>query len=332
VKAINTDSFSAALRAKAIDVGARKLLITRFTGSEQEKDLTEPANCDGFGRVRHFKRQTSSGWPENPLPMDPASKKLGLPPTNILKAQVFQNSACNWRCWYCYVPFDLLSASTKNAAWLSANELIDLYLKSNDPPRVIDLSGGQPDLTPEWIPWMMEELASRGMEGSCYLWSDDNLSNDYFWRFLTTDQIEMIRRYRNYGKVCCFKGYDVESFAFNTAAAPELFDRQFELFRRYLGIGIDLYAYTTFTSPGGGNVEQTMKIFVDRLQRLHPNLPLRTVPLEIKNFSPMQKRTKSIHETAIRNQQAAIRCWHHEIQTRFSEKERQLKICEVSLA
>jgi uncharacterized Fe-S cluster-containing radical SAM superfamily protein len=332
VKSIDTDSFSTTLRAKAIDLAAKKILITRLTGSEQEKDLTEPANCSGFGRIRHFRRHTAQGWPKNPLPIDPALKKLGHPGTDVLKAQVFQNAACNWRCWYCYVPFNLLSANINKAAWLGAKEMVDLYLQSDDPPQVIDLSGGQPDLTPEWIPWMMEELASRDLTTTCYLWSDDNLSNDYFWRFLSSDQVKIIQKYPNYGKVCCFKGFDAESFAFNTAAAPELFDRQFELFGRYLELGIDLYAYATFTSPSVGSVEKAMKVFVDRLQILHTNLPLRTVPLEIRSFSPMQQRTKSTHETAIQNQQAAIRCWSDEIEKRFTAKVRQLKICEVPLA
>jgi len=55
---------------------------------------------------------------------------------------------------------------------------------------MIDLSGGQPDLTPEWIPWMMEELNNRGLTDKVYLWSDDNLSNDYFWKYLSDAEID----------------------------------------------------------------------------------------------------------------------------------------------
>jgi uncharacterized Fe-S cluster-containing radical SAM superfamily protein len=331
MNSINTCKFSDSLRARAIDLLSKKILITRFTGSEQEKDISESPNCDGYGRIHHFRRQTGTGWPENPLPIDPAAHKLGTVAADLLKVQVFQNSACNWRCWYCFVPFDLLSANPKKAAWLSAGELIDLYQKSVNPPQVIDLSGGQPDLTPEWIPWMMQELQSRNLDKSLYLWSDDNLSTDYFWRFLTNSDIDLIRGYRNYGKVCCFKGFDPTSFAFNTGAAPDLFDRQFELFGRYLGIGIDLYAYVTVTSPTNENIGHAMKIFVDRLQTLHTNLPLRTIPLEIKSFSPMQRRLQTSHEDAIRIQQEAIRFWNEEIQTRFSPTERQLSICEIPL-
>ena len=331
MRAINTDQVSENLRHKAIDLASKKILITRFSGSEQEKDIHEPLNCDDHGRIRHFRRQTSSGWPENPLPIDPAAHKLGILREDLLKAQVFQNSACNWRCWYCYVPFSLLSANPKKATWLGVSEMVDLYLRSDDPPKVIDLSGGQPDLTPEWIPWMMRELRHRNLEKTVYLWSDDNLSNDYLFRFLSKDDLELMRSYQNFGKVCCFKGFDNESFAFNTGAAINLFDRQFELFKRKLALGLDLYAYTTFTSPNEQNIGQKMKVFVDRLQSLHPNLPLRSIPLEIKHFTPMQRRLQAPHENAIRIQRAAIQFWNQEIQKRFSPTERQLPIFEVSL-
>src|SRR5690606_36319878 len=127
----------------------------------------------------HFRREASPGWPPNPLPIDPASKILGITAADLLRAQVFQNASCNWRCWYCFVPFSLLGANEALSGWLSASELIDLYLNESSRPRVIDLSGGQPELVPEWVPWMMRELTDRGLEREVYLWSDDNLSNDY---------------------------------------------------------------------------------------------------------------------------------------------------------
>jgi hypothetical protein len=105
---IDTDTVSEHYRGRAVDLHTKRLLITNFRGTAQEPDLSEPPNCDGFGRVRHFRRATSAGWPANPLPIDPACKALGLPATEQLRAQVFQNAVCNWRCWYCFVPFNLL--------------------------------------------------------------------------------------------------------------------------------------------------------------------------------------------------------------------------------
>src|SRR5687767_6400856 len=105
---LDSDALAARYRAKALRMDTREILIARIEGSEQEGDLTRPPNCDGYGRVRHFCSDGASGWVPNPLPIEPARKALGLPPTDMIQAQAFQNAACNWRCWYCYVPFNLL--------------------------------------------------------------------------------------------------------------------------------------------------------------------------------------------------------------------------------
>lgn len=330
-KSIDTDRFSQTLRQRSINLAARKLLVSNFRGTEQENDLSEPPNCQGFGRIRHFRRDTSPGWPANPLPIDPASKALGIAAADLLRAQVFQNASCNWRCWYCYVPFSLLGADEKVSGWLSAADLLDLYLEESPRPRVIDLSGGQPDLVPEWVPWMMQEMIDRGLESEVYLWSDDNLSNDYFWRFLSERDRELILSYRNYGKVACFKGFNSESFAFNTCAAPELFERQFDLMGRYVRFGIDCYGYVTFTTPSREGIRDDMARFVDRLQQIHPNFPLRVIPLEIRAFNPVTGRMKELHHQAMDHQQVVVEAWQDELRRRFTEPERLRSIADAPL-
>jgi uncharacterized Fe-S cluster-containing radical SAM superfamily protein len=329
--AINTDVLSDRYRKESIDLDGRRLLITNFHNTDQEKDLSEPANAAGFGRVRHFRRITTPGWPSNPLPIDPACKALGLQSVDIIRAQAFQNASCNWRCWYCFVPFDLLAANRTYSDWLSPGDLIDLYLSQDDPPRVIDLTGGQPDLVPEWIPWMMTELRNRGLDENIYVWSDDNLSNDYFWRFLSDKERELITTYKNYGKVCCFKGFDEESFSFNTAAEPELFDKQFELMKRLMSTGVDLYAYATITTPSTTDLSDHMRRFVDRLQTLDEKLPLRTIPLEIQVFTPVVKRLDETKRCALKNQWIAVEAWLKELEHRFTSAERALNIADVRL-
>ncbi len=176
---IDTDALSQRYRAAAVRTDDRRILVTDLRGTQQVHDLSAPPNCDGLGRIRHFRRGTTPGWPANPLPAGPACRFLGLDPgLSILRAQVFQNAVCNWRCWYCFVPFNLLAAHPRHSRWVTADELIELYLREPGRPSVIDLSGGQPDLTPEWVPWTMRALRDRGLEGRVYLWSDDNLSND----------------------------------------------------------------------------------------------------------------------------------------------------------
>ena len=328
---IDTDQISRRWRSAGIDLERKRILVTNFRGTDQESDLQEPPNCGGLGRIRHFKRTASADWPPNPLPIDPACKALGTQSLNLLRAQVFQNAVCNWRCWYCYVPFGLLSANRKHSQWLTAAELLDLYLDQPDPPQVIDLSGGQPDLTPEWVPWIICEIQSRKLEDNIYLWSDDNLSTDYFWRFLSDSQIELVSEAKNYGRVGCFKGFDDESFAFNTRADETLFSRQFDLFKRFLDLGIDVYAYVTFTSPRAENVSDRIQRFVDRLQSLHENMPLRTVPLEVQMFTPVGRRLNAEAQKALEIQKTVVEAWNWQIEERFSTIERDLPITEVSL-
>lgn len=328
---IDTDQISIGYRNKAIDIQQGKLLITNFYNTEQEKDFSEPANCNGFGRIRHFHTSTSDGWPVNTLPIDPACKALGIKNQDSLNAQVFQNAVCNWRCWYCYVPFNLLSANSSHSSWLSPSELVDLYLNQENPPKMIDLSGGQPDLIPEWIPWMMRELKSRKLDEKIYLWSDDNLSTDYFWRYLTEEDIELIKSYKNYGKVCCFKGFDPESFSFNTKAEPQLFFRQFELLEKYLKTGIDLYGYISLTTTTIDNLKEKMTYFFDKLQDIDYYFPLRIIPLEIKVFSPVTSRMNDNNQKSIYNQTPVIKEWNEQLHKRYNEKELSITITEIPM-
>jgi uncharacterized Fe-S cluster-containing radical SAM superfamily protein len=328
---IDTEARSARLRGKSIDLENHRLLVTRFSGSGQEGDLSEPANCDGHGRIRHFRRATSDGWPDNPLPTDPATAALGLPRVEGINAQVFQNAACNWRCWYCYVPFDLLSAKDELSSWVNADTLVDWYLATDDRAQIIDLSGGQPDLVPEWTAWMARALRDRGLDGEVYLWVDDNLSNDYFWRYLDDDDRAAITGFTSHGRVGCFKGYDETSFAFNTAADPALFATQFELMRRHIDEGTDCYGYVTFTSPVATDPSAAMARFVDRLQEVDALLPLRVVPLEIAVWGPVQARMHDQHETAMAHQQDAVAAWTGELEKRFTAEERALPVDSVRL-
>ena len=75
---IDTAKFSAHLRERGIQPSEKRVLVTNFRGSKQEKDFTVPANCNGFGRIHHFKRHQVAPWPDNPLPIEPAAKALEL--------------------------------------------------------------------------------------------------------------------------------------------------------------------------------------------------------------------------------------------------------------
>lgn len=331
---IDTERFAGRLRARAIDVEGGRLLISRFSGSGQEVDLTLPANCAGYGRVRHFRLATAEGWPSNPLPIAPACRALDIAPApEVMTALVFQNAACAWRCWYCFVPEELLKADLDRSAWFTAAELVDLYRQIPDAPRIIDLSGGSPDLVPEWTAWMMRALADAGLAETTYLWTDDNLSTTYLFDMLPSADVALLQAYRNYGRVCCIKGFDARSFAFNTRAAPEGYNRQFEILQRVLALGLDVYGYVTLTSPHADGVRQGVADLMDRLQAIDPSFPLRVVPLRIQVFTPVEQRLArdEARERSLTVQEEAIAAWSVELEDRFLPDQRALQICDVPL-
>lgn len=330
MKISDLNSSSARYRRNIFDSERKSFLVSRLSGTDQEKDLSVPVNCNGFGRIRHFKRNSNNQWTQDPLPMDPACFKLEYPPTDTIRAQVFQIAACNFRCWYCFVPHELLESNIRYADWITSSALLDLFLSQENPPPVIDISGGQPDLVPEWLLSIMIELKTRGLDEKFYLWSDDNLSTDYFWSCLSDSDRETIATYRNYGRVCCFKGFDPQSFSFNTGVEASFYENQFELFKRFLDLNIDLFAYVTLTSPVPITKDH-MKRFVDKLQAINSYLPLRTVPLEIISYTPVKKRLFSIHEEALKHQYKAIEFWNEELRNRFSDGERNQNIAEIKI-
>ena len=246
--------------------------------------------------------------------------------------QVFQNAICSWRCWYCFVDFELLSANPDHSGFKSVEELIDLYLSEPDRPQVIDLSGGQPDLVPEWSLWFADALSQRGLQRGVYLWSDDNLSNDYLWKHLTTKETDRLASYPFYGRVGCFKGFDEYSFAFNTSAAPELFGSQFGLMKRLVNAGFDVYGYATLTSDQDRPLVAKISEFVDRLQsEVHPLFPLRMVPLRIFEFTPTKERMRREHHRSLEIQMEAVSAWSEELERRFSPELREKRIFEHKL-
>jgi hypothetical protein len=230
------------------------------------------------------------------------------------------------------VDFNLLSADPRFSEFKTCDQLLDLYLAESRRPVVIDLSGGQPDLVPEWGYWFRRALLDRNLLDKVYLWTDDNLSNDYLWRFLNSAQISELARSANYGRVGCFKGFDASSFTFNTKAAPELFQQQFQLMKRLIDSGFDVYGYATFTSPTDSNLRRLMSNFVDLMQeQVHPLFPLRTVPLRITKFTPTRGRMNSSEERAIEIQMAAAAAWSEELDARFPGDIRSRPITEQTL-
>jgi uncharacterized Fe-S cluster-containing radical SAM superfamily protein len=319
------------LRSKSIH-GNDQFLISRLTSSNQEKDLSEGPNCQGFGRIHHFKLKKGNDWINDPLPHQVAAWKLGLPFHQNERVQVFQNAACNCRCWYCFVDYDLLSASRANSDFKTADELLEMFLQENDRPYIIDLSGGQPDIIPEWPVRMMEALIRRNLADQVYLWLDDNLTTYSAWRYLSENDFEIMKNFKNFGRVGCFKGFSPVSFHENTMVSPEIFKRQIDIMSRWVSLGLDMYGYITLTTSDLNDAKQNLKNFMDDVQnKIHSNFLLRIVPLKIDLFTPTSSRMNKKRQDSIFNQYDVLSLWKDEIDNRYSKEEQKRPIYSIEI-
>jgi len=180
---------------------------------------------------------------------------------------------------------------------------------------------------------MMRALIDAGLAETTFLWTDDNLSTTYLFDALPSSDLKLLRSYRNYGRVCCIKGFDARSFAFNTRAAPQDYDRQFEILRRVLDLGLDVYGYVTLTSPFDDGVARGVADLMDRLQAIDPNYPLRVIPLRIQVYTPVEQRIArdDARERSLVVQEEAIAAWMTELERRFCQDLLALQICDVPL-
>lgn len=319
------------MRQRLIRPEAQQILIARLDDSVESDDDYTDVNCRGFGRIRKFHKFSVHLRAKNStLPVKPHYR--GLPPVLPYRTQVFQVNGCNWNCWYCFVDDELLVGDSTRGEFLTVAEMIELYLAEKDPPAVLDLSGGQPDLVPEWCLWVMQELESRGLRGKVHVWIDDNLSGRFVRQFLSRDDIAYMASFPNHSRVGCFKGYDEDSFVFNTKAPKSGFRRQFEVLRDLIDDGFDMYAYATFTSQHVENLDSAMEDFVDRLQAIHPLLPLRTIPLEIKPYSVTVTREVSGLDGLLDRQEHAATAWEGQLRSRYTEEQLALPYEGITLS
>ncbi len=304
------------LRHRCVDIPQHRVLVSDIARSTQATDLSVPPNCSGIGRIRHFRTHTANGWPPNVLPALPASLWLKRPMQEETKAQVFQLSGCPLRCWYCYVPYPLLSGNQHLSQWKSASDLIDLYLKEENRPDIIDLSGGAPELAPEWVSWMISELRTRELDQKVFLWSDDSLTTDLLLRPSMRDILKIMEQFGGYGKVCCLKGISPASFQFTTGADGEGFSRQLDILCGYLRTGLNLYGYITFAFPEEEGLAGTIDSLLDKIQSVDETFPARIVPLRVERFMNMVSRTSEHRNTAMRYQDEVVEIWEDRLSRR----------------
>ena len=310
---IDLDQNNAMMRARCVDAAREAVMVSRIGGSQQEADLTLSANFGGLGRIRHFRHEWIGNWPANPYPGLPAARALGTELSSITRAQLIQIAGCGMRCWYCFVPYRMLSGVEAISTWITAADLVDLYEAEEDRPPIIVLSGGSPDIAPEWVAWVLAELDARGLGDRTFLWSDDNLSSFAMLEPGFRPHLDLLRRSGNYGKVVCLKGFDEASFTFNTQVTPDGFERQLAILDGYFDLGLNLYGYITLTSEGLDGAADGIRRLMDRIQAGSGDFLGRLLPLRVTKYGPMVSRLDPSRSASLRHQDQVLEFWLEEL-------------------
>ena len=106
----------------------------------------------------------------------------------------------------------------------------------------------------------------------------------------------------NYGKACCLKGFDGESFSYNTNAGPDGFERQLNVLAAYASSGIDIHVYLPLVGPPTRPARTQVDEMLERLAAIRPDLPSRVVPLYISEFGTNAGRIDAGRRRALERQ------------------------------
>ena len=308
-----------------------KFLMSKIiTNSDKEKRRLN-VNCNEFGRIRIFQRKKFSDWNEDPIPMDIISNKMKIGKLNEIPVQMFEVAKCNLHCWWCYLPKQLRNITEEYTKWFSISELFDLFEGEHNNVKVLYLSGGNPELVPEFVYGFMKELDKREKSQEIFLWSDDVLTTDYLVEKMSKEQINYMTKYKNYAKVCCLKGFDNESFEYNTGINGKEFGNQIKRLKICIDIGFDVYGYIILVCKDLNNIEFKIKQIMNRLQEISYFLPLRIIPIKIEKFSAVIERLNKEREQSILNQYQVLKIWNNELKNRFTKAELKCNIADLKL-
>ncbi len=327
----NSSELGFSMRERAIRPLTGEVFLAKIPPAEVEKSQFAHINCDGYGLVR--KSVTSrDDWPKIDILPEVASSRLGIPVEDAMATQIFRDGICNYRCWYCFVDFRYLTGNPQYGSFVTPDRMVEMYQNQSDRPSILYLTGGQPDLLPEWPLWTMKALEKRGLDSSTYLWQDDNLSSDFLWRYVDREGIDYMRNNKNYGRSACLKGFSKQSFYENTGSAPANFETQVDVLGRLVKEGFDIYPYLIMLTTEIDAAQREIPQLMDRLRGIHENLPLKVFPSKVVEFDQTSKRIDPKQRTMMQNQHAILDIWLSELDRRYTSQQISQPKSQISLS
>lgn len=255
-----------------------------------------------YVKSREWHEDSTTGiWSSKYLGLDPLSgfkkleyqnpaysggKALGADPRLYSNAFTVQLAGCDYKCSYCYVPYQINQNKHKcKGVLFSAEQIVDSFLKirknNTVPLNVLRISGGNPTIVPEIIIEVVNIINQKKIN-DVYVWVDSNLSNSYYMKLLGQSFIDAISS-PNIGIVGCFKGICASDFEKLTGCSAIDYEEQFETARFFLSTGCDFYVYLP-TLTFLDDFEREMRSFFNKLLGLNHSLPARVELLRIINY------------------------------------------------
>lgn len=281
-----------------------------------------------------------------------AAQRLGGDPREYNRVFAIQLNGCTYECAFCFVPREINDPEFNMGCFFSAHEMIDYFEKirkasvENDGKdiKVIRLTGGEAtSIVPEIILDIWNEIDSRGLSNTVYLWIDTNLSTKKYIEKVS-GELQIIFTQRNVGIVGCVKTIGdgtagKEDFAIITKAEPRFSSMQFNIIDFLItDLEADFYLYIVPILSGNKDiVMQRIEKCVKRLREIDENLPLRTNLIHIHyEYDPVERnleraRVEGRH-LPITNERIVLDTWHNKVLPRFYSKRYLSKLmCQIPL-
>jgi uncharacterized Fe-S cluster-containing radical SAM superfamily protein len=268
--------------------------------------------------------------------------KLGGPwdqYNSLLSGQV---AYCNFHCWYCYVPDELLRGG--KAQYLTSKEIVDRFLQLRNRKgmkcSVLRITGGEPFLVPELILECLQLIEKAGLAKEVFVWSETNLSPFLSegsnqptlvetWLNEVGNKLEDFAAFDNFALHPCLHGTDESNFHQTTLARDEFFSRLVNAFRTLVQCGIDIYPTISSNASPSDNLE---KLFLD-LKSIHPSLPLRFALItDDFNYPPIDERLSRERRTGtIYGKRIMITKWNKLIRQNYKRDYAEIPRKDVKL-
>lgn len=280
---------------------SHQVFLAKFTDSVMATDVDgKYSQTADYWRMKTYVKDDDIAnqlWDRDfPEPYNVAQHYCGGDWQEYNKPFMIQIGMCNLNCHYCFVDPQLRKCDPAYGGYFTAKDVIEWWNQAVPSHRgVIRISGGEPFLAPEFIMEMGNEiklLETFADKPHPYLWIDTNLCGHHY---------KEVMQHLNdlnipFGVCGCFKGWTRQDFAFTTGKSELLWEEQFNHARsivKNLGAQGELFFYISeiMQVMDEARASPIIKQFMKNLQdRVHPNAPLRTTVLKIKEYNANRDR------------------------------------------